>query len=274
MQSERPRPEEVEVRRGTTAEASEVARIHLAARRASPMPPPVHTDDEVTAWMRGRAEQDEIWVAEAAGDLLGYARMSGPWLDDLYVDPPHMRQGIGGMLLDTVKALHPEGFGLWVFEANQPARAFYAQHGLLELERTDGSGNEERTPDIRMVWGGDDPVRFLRSLIDGVDDELGALLERRAALTRVVQRVKAVQGRPPRDKAREREIADRLGRRAPSLPLPGLIRIVEAIVGASVESGVETRVETRVETSPPTDHGADSRAVGGSAGSPPGDHLE
>ena len=42
-----------------------------------------------------------------------------------------------------------------VFVANEPARAFYAARGLLERERTDGSANEERAPDIRMQWAGD-----------------------------------------------------------------------------------------------------------------------
>ena len=224
----------VEVRRGTPEDAEAVAWIHLAARRAAAMPPPVHTDDEVAAWMAERVGQDEIWVAEEAGEPVGYARLTGDWLDDLYVDPQHMSQGIGGMLLDTVKALHPAGFGLWVFQSNQRARRFYAGHGLVELELTDGSGNEERAPDVRMVWPGDDPVRYLRSLIDEVDEELGALLERRASITRAVQGFKALGGRPPRDAEREREIAERLGHHASSLPLEGRIAIVDAIIAASL----------------------------------------
>ena len=49
-------------------------------------------------------------------------------------------------------AEEPGGFCLWVFETNTPARGFYARHGLVELERTDGAGNEEKQPDIRMAW--------------------------------------------------------------------------------------------------------------------------
>ena len=40
-----------------------------------------------------------------------------------------------------------------MFESNAPARAFYARHGLVEREHTDGSENEERAPDLRMAWG-------------------------------------------------------------------------------------------------------------------------
>jgi ribosomal protein S18 acetylase RimI-like enzyme len=48
--------------------------------------------------------------------------------------------------------LRPDGFGLWVFESNLPAQAFYRAHGFEVTERTDGSGNEERAPDLRMDW--------------------------------------------------------------------------------------------------------------------------
>jgi hypothetical protein len=51
-----------------------------------------------------------------------------------------------------VKTLRPDGFGLWVFTSNTPARAFYAGHGFVETERTDGSDNEEHAPDVRMEW--------------------------------------------------------------------------------------------------------------------------
>ncbi len=78
--------------------------------------------------------------------------MTDTWLDDLYVLPGHAGHGIGSMLLDVVKTRRPDGFALWVFEVNTPARAFYARHGLVEVERTDGAGNEEKAPDVRMEW--------------------------------------------------------------------------------------------------------------------------
>ena len=62
------------------------------------------------------------------------------------------------MLLDLVKAMRPGGFSLWVFESNTPAQAFYTRHGLVEREHTDGSGNEEREPDLRMEWVPDPSV--------------------------------------------------------------------------------------------------------------------
>jgi GNAT superfamily N-acetyltransferase len=142
-------------------DAPAVADVHLAARRAAAaagsMPPSVHPDGDVREWLASRVLADETWVAEQRGDVVAYARLTAEWLDDLYVHPAHAGAGVGTALLDLVKGLRPGGFGLWVFESNLAARRFYRRHGLVEAERTDGSGNEEGAPDIRMVWPGDRP---------------------------------------------------------------------------------------------------------------------
>ncbi|MEO9324652.1 GNAT family N-acetyltransferase [Nocardioides sp. C4-1] len=143
---------EVLLRPATPDDAAPVAAVHLASRRAGAMPPGVHPDHEVEAWLAGRLAVDETWVAEAAGRVVGYVRMTATWLDDLYVAPSHAGQGIGSMLLDLAKARRPGGFSLWVFESNAPARAFYRRHGLVEREHTDGADNEEQEPDLRMSW--------------------------------------------------------------------------------------------------------------------------
>lgn len=140
------------LRPAATDDAAAVADVHLASRRAAAMPPGVHPEPEVRAWLAQRIGEDDVWVAELGGEVVGYARFTATWLDDLYVHPEHVRAGVGAALLDVVKVLRPEGFQLWVFEVNRPARDFYAAQGLVERERTDGSGNEERSPDIRMEW--------------------------------------------------------------------------------------------------------------------------
>lgn len=148
------------LRPAVAADADDLAAIHLTARAGAPMPAPARPPEDVRRWLAGRIGVDQCWVAELAerpteaGAVVAYARFTETWLDDLYVHPAYARSGIGGTLLDLVKALHPSGFGLWVFESNAPARAFYARHGLVERERTDGSQNEERQPDIRLEWPG------------------------------------------------------------------------------------------------------------------------
>jgi chorismate mutase/GNAT superfamily N-acetyltransferase len=227
----------VTFRRGAVEDAAAVAEVHLAARRAAPMPPGVHSDDEVRQWLRGRLESgDEVWVAESADGVVGYARLTEGWLDDLYVVPDRARSGVGGALLDLVKHRHADGFCLWVFEMNHPARAFYRKHGLVELERTDGSGNEEGSPDVRMAWPGADPLAWFRTLVDEVDAQLADLLARRAALTRAIQPLKATSGRDPE---REQEIAAAMAVRAPALGQERLARILHTIISESLDAAGE-----------------------------------
>lgn len=225
---------DVTVRRAEESDVPALAQIHVTARRAAPMPPTVHTDAEVRAWLAGRLRHDDVWIAEVGGSPAAYLRLGGRrWVDDLYVAPDHARQGIGSLLLDLAKQQRPEGFCLWVFEDNVPARAFYRRHGLVELERTDGSTNEERTPDVKMAWPGSDPIGFFRGLIDEVDVELGDLLGRRAALTAAVQAHKPATERDP---DREQEIAARVAARAPALGEERVARIVHAIITESLDA--------------------------------------
>ncbi len=233
-------PTELTLRPAAEADAEAVTAVHLAARREAAMPPGVHTDAEVAGWLASRIGQDEVWVAEHDGAVVGYARFTATWLDDLYVAPAYAGQGVGSALLDLVKAQRPDGFCLWVFEMNLPARAFYARHGLVELERTDGSANEEQAPDVRMAWPGRNPLAFLRQLIDEVDDQLGELLARRTAVTAAVQDIKHD---PSRDPVREREIAETMAIRAPALGVERLSRIVHTVITESLDAAAARPAE-------------------------------
>lgn len=228
------------LRQAAVEDATAVADLYTAARVAAvpQMPPALHTNAEDRAWMAGQLARDdhEAWVAERDGRIVGYALLSPVWLDHLFVEPDLRGSGIGSVLLDLVKSLRPDGFSLWVFESNTGARRFYATHGLVELERTDGSGNEEKAPDVRMAWPGAAPLEFYRGLIDEVDEQLGDLLARRAALTRAVQAHKAD---PSRDPDREQEIAAALARRAPALGHERLARILHAIITESLDAATE-----------------------------------
>jgi GNAT superfamily N-acetyltransferase len=229
-------PTELTLRPALAVDLPQVAAVHIAARDAAypSMPRTLHPPREVMAWV---ASWDlsvfSVWGAFSGEELVGYARFDDVWLDDLYVVPEAQGAGVGSALLDVVKAERRAGFRLWVFESNQPARGFYRAHGLVELEHTDGSGNEEKEPDLVMAWPGTDAVAFYRSLIDTADAELGDLLNRRAALTAAIQPHK---GSSERDPAREREIARALARRAPSLGEDRLARIVHAIITESLDA--------------------------------------
>ena len=186
-------PHDLTLRLATPQDVPAIAELHLEARRAAvpTMPPPVHTDAEVLAYHRERvAAGEDLWVAEQGGHVVAYLHLAADWLDALYVRPGHAGQGIGTELLDLVKALRPRGFALWVFESNEPARRFYRRHGLVELEHTDGSANEERSPDLRMAWPGADPAAYFQRQVDEVDAEAAVLESRRAALTAALEGIR------------------------------------------------------------------------------------
>ncbi|WBU54613.1 GNAT family N-acetyltransferase [Paracoccus sp. SCSIO 75233] len=141
------------VRKAALADAGEIARIHRAARRAAmPWLPVLHSAAEDLRFFQTRVLAEQaVWVAADEDRIIGFAAVSGEWLNHLYVDPGDWRRGVGSRLLARAK----DGVArlqLWVFQDNQMARHFYAAHGFAEVELTDGAGNEEKTPDVRMLW--------------------------------------------------------------------------------------------------------------------------
>lgn len=230
------------------ADAEPLADLFLAAREAAhpAMPHPVHPPREVRHWFREvlgleertvpMPDEREVWVAEADGLLVGYAVLDPGWLDSLYVRPDLTGRGIGTALLDLVKSLRPAGFGLWVFASNEGAQRFYRRHGLVPVRRTDGSENEERAPDVEMLWPGGNPLEAVRRRIDEVDDRLADLLDERALLTAAAQQLKRVGGHAGRDPDREAQIVARMAQRVPDLGEEALARIMQAVIEAGLDA--------------------------------------
>ena len=112
-----------------------------------------HTDDEVRRWVRDELiVRADTWVAETGGAVVGVLALSPGWIDTLYLDPDARGQGIGDAFVALAQERQPDGLQLWTFQVNGPAQRFYERHGFVEVERTDGSGNQEREPDVRYRW--------------------------------------------------------------------------------------------------------------------------
>ncbi len=156
--SEHPGPT---LRAATPVDGPAIAALYTDARLAAvpQMPPAIHTAEEDVAHFTGRLTEPDVraWVVESSGEVVGFALCSGHSLDGLYVRPDHTGRGIGSLLLDAVERALPDGYELWVFETNRGARRLYEARGLVVVERTDGSGNEEGAPDLRMAWPGVTP---------------------------------------------------------------------------------------------------------------------
>ncbi len=75
----------------------------------------------------------------------------GAQVHALYVHPRAQGRGMGRALLEDAKRGQTR-LELYVAEANEAARAFYSAHGFAEAGRSCGAGNDERLPDIHMIW--------------------------------------------------------------------------------------------------------------------------
>lgn len=145
------------IRPAALPDAEPVVALYLRARKAAvrvgSIPPSVHSDDEVSHWITHFViPKLEPWVAERSdGTIVGLLVLDDEWIDQLYVDPDLTGQGIGARLLDLAKRERPQGLRLWTFVSNSGAKRFYERHGFVEIERTNGSHNEEGAPDIQYA---------------------------------------------------------------------------------------------------------------------------
>jgi GNAT superfamily N-acetyltransferase len=144
---------------GHKGDLAGVAAVFVAARaqaaRDGWIPPMLGTLQDVHGFLGRALASDEVWVDEVDGQIVAMMVLTPGWVNHLYVHPERSRRGIGTALLQrAVQGAESRGapLQLWTFQANRPARDFYARHGFTEVEFTDGATNMERAPDVRLVW--------------------------------------------------------------------------------------------------------------------------
>ena len=142
----------MEVRPALPDDADAVADVFTPSFRSLTFLPALHTPDEDRAYIRGRVERGEVWVAVEDGRIVGMASLAEGVLGHLYVHPEAQGRGAGSALLDRAKELCPDGFTFWVFQQNGDARRFYERRDCRLVLLTDGADNEERTPDALYEW--------------------------------------------------------------------------------------------------------------------------
>jgi len=135
------------IRRATPDDVEEIVAIFEPSFGTLDFLPTLHTHEEHLAWFERRLREDEGFILGR-----GFAVLQDDWLTYLYVHPDAIGTGIGHALFEHATTLRPDGMQFWVFQQNERARRFYESHGAVAVEFTDGSGNEERTPDVRYEW--------------------------------------------------------------------------------------------------------------------------
>jgi GNAT superfamily N-acetyltransferase len=130
-------------------DAPVLTRIHLDSRVSADIPN-LHDEADVVAFHRRLIAAAQVRVAEVDGVPVAYASVKDGWLEQLWVLPQHHRRGIGRALLAWARTLGE--LKLYVFAHNLRARAFYAAYGAVQIAETDGSGNEERLPDLTLQF--------------------------------------------------------------------------------------------------------------------------
>ena len=127
--------------------------MFLAALAGMTYLPELYTEAETRTFIRdGLLPNNEVWVAEQSGRVIGFVGLGEDVLRHLWVEPEAQNRGVGTALLALAKERRPSGLRLSVFQKNLGARRLYERHGFTLVELTDGRNNEEREPDALYQW--------------------------------------------------------------------------------------------------------------------------
>lgn len=140
-------------RQATLDDSDAVATIARQSRaHFLPYLPDLHSLEGDKSFYRNRVFPScEVWVAEDAQHLVGFCAFKPGWVEHLYLLPSHIGRTLGATLLQTAKDRH-DFLQLWVFQRNTGAIRFYERHGFEKVRETNGSANEEKTPDALYAW--------------------------------------------------------------------------------------------------------------------------
>lgn len=143
------------IRRAVPDDATAIAALFRRSFGTLTFLPSLHTKEEDLVFFGAAVAEQEVWVWDEDGRVLGFAALGDTMLNHLYVEPAEQTRGIGAALLAQAKLRRDQGFRLWTFQQNTSARRFYENRGFRIIEMTDGARNEEREPDVLYEWSPD-----------------------------------------------------------------------------------------------------------------------
>jgi ribosomal protein S18 acetylase RimI-like enzyme len=133
----------------------QLAAIFLAGLSGMTYLPEQYTIDETRVSIRDVVlPNDEVWVAEDDGRVVGFVGFGDARVHHLWVEPDYQNRGIGTSLLRIAMERCPDGLDLWVYQRNTGARRLYERLGFRLVELTSGEELKENEPNARYVWDG------------------------------------------------------------------------------------------------------------------------
>lgn len=144
--------------RASARDVPRLAKILGGWTRETVWMPELHDVEADRAHVAMLLDRFEVTAARNWRGAQGFLARGGHWVHSLYLAPQARGQGVGRRLLDAAKA-RAGRLELWCFQANLDARRFYRREGFAEVEFTNGADNDEKLPDVRLVWTGAESAR-------------------------------------------------------------------------------------------------------------------
>ena len=142
------------IRKSLITDARAVSDLYLESRREFlPYAPMAHTEEDIHKWIENHLiPTGNVSVAVLHNTIVGMMALSDDgafcWIDHLYLKPNYTNQGYGSLLMKQALQELNHPIRLYTFQANESARRFYERFGFMPIEFGDGSGNEEKCPDV------------------------------------------------------------------------------------------------------------------------------
>jgi ribosomal protein S18 acetylase RimI-like enzyme len=150
--------ENIVLRAAKQSDARAIVEVYIASRRAFVAFAPIrHSDEEVYQWIYEVViPSGQMLVVEKNTIIVGMMvlvkKQKVGWIEQLYLAPTAVGQGIGSLLIQKAKELLGSPIRLCTFQQNTKAQWFYEKHGFRLVELRDGTANEEQCPDAIYEW--------------------------------------------------------------------------------------------------------------------------
>lgn len=139
------------LRPATESDSNDVGDILYAFLDETPWMPRMHSRRQTRKFCDSMIARGWVTLAVVDGELKAFISREEQFIHALYVVGDSCGQGIGHRLLRDAQ-MQELALELWTFQFNEGAQRFYLREGFVEMERTDGQGNDEKLPDIRLRW--------------------------------------------------------------------------------------------------------------------------